>query len=1556
MNIVSSRRFVVFLAVVLCTVLVATLSFSLTPGISFADPETAPTLDGSLMVGHISDVHYFPLEYSYLGVHNDGYEDSDFFYSMTGDTKLVLESGLVQNKLIHSIIEDAEAGIAPHYLIASGDLSKNGERVALIDVANSFRYLQNRMRAIPGYEDFQVFATTGNHDLYNPDGAVYSQEDGSNHDTDVVSAMQFALIFAGLGYPNANLTGADGAIKLTDYMPAEYWSSTFTSGYQTSSNSTLVEINYYSPVLQEIKNTADASERLEKYYELKDSVNVLSFTAEVTKAETKGYSFLVFDSSDRTYEKVGTIVAVGRDEYDTIPQKDDQGNDNIFFLEDANGEIDTAHKLTKSSDNAAIIAAFDAGNRVYRGTHHKHLTGGRITTDCLDWAEEYCNTQTGAKTTLGEETIFATVHQNILPHWDQEDDILKDFTIYNWEYTAKRLLAMGCRYVFTGHMHASDLITYTDAEGRTLYDFETGSCVSYGSPCRYLTVERENCDGQLGEKSISKLKTINMLKELASDDIYNDSPAAQWNQTAYNTAIAAYKANPTAANWQAVLDSNPRYAVYITQYDFLSVLPFNTYATIDIYSRLVQRVVDHFVSEKLIASLKDMVAGLLVGEDSILPSMFESFASVIVKLADYIIDTIVYDLYGDAGYPLDSENAIEYLKKIVAGILDKEYGDASLASAVNPGNAGKVKFKDIAAFIAVAHAQGTEVKLCTTDAELQAEYAYIDAHFFDLDCSIVNAIQVSDPDKAARTRMSGYMHPTDKTYRKRMTAAIKDLHEQAVSGEFVVFLLNSVLDPLYRNNNSLLKTLLNYEFDFSKGMTTRKHDDPSQYYFTEEEYSSINKLFTKTLSGTLFPALLKSLLGFDTGKKQFETFVPTHFVLNDTINELMPGIKTLLASLIGFNLTGDTLTEAVDTALDGYLTESFYVGIGGILDNILVAFATDEIPDVADMNDLAVPFLLQPYEGFSYGGVELSYAAPKLAELKSFVGAEFNPATQDNGRVPSHVTASYDIDAPTTGYVIKFYTAEDVYASFGFREAGEEVIYHSVSTSRATANMSLPYIDSTATQTFGGVTVKITTQTKPQYIPLIDLGLAALTHGQIEDDDDNPYTYADRDAASANSVIYWNVTTVYISGLDPNKEYEYDLEGIYLTSAGEELRFSLATYSSAPSGPVRSFRMKTAKPDTATEFEFLAIADIQGMIQGMYSNSYKAVEALLKDDRTKNFDFVLNAGDMVDSGKNFYQWGYALNTYQPLFANYAQIFTAGNHEGNTYGMTNFFDYAIPEDTNGDPLITDVLGGVYYSFDYANAHFVVLNTNDASTKGLGEVQYNWLKHDLETSTKKWKFVLMHKSLFSGGSHSYDGEVVAMREQLVPLFAETGVNIVFAGHDHTYTSTMLIDKDGNATDKSDINWVQYTGDGVLYLTLGTMGTKFYEYGENPAVTPNLDASKSILRTLDTQTFGKVIISGDKIEYTSYYYDRNTNSIVEVGESKLSSEPVAYYDHNKKPLSVGAIAGIAVACAAVVIGVIVAVVVALAMKKLAGKHAVNANEPVESDFEDNPPADEE
>ncbi len=1458
------------LIVVLAILLASLMSFSIVDGISKADGNIVK--QNSLSLGHLSDIHYFPLHHCYQDVKADNYKTSDFYNSMTGDTKLVLESGIILKQQVEALIQDAKDGKCPQFVLATGDLSKNGEATALVDVANSLRYMQNEIRKVAGYENFQVFATPGNHDLYNTSGALYSQIDGSARKSDALSAMQFALVFAGLGYPNANLTGDDGAINLTEYLPEDYWYGEFTKDYQVSYNSDKVNIHYYDENLEAVASKTTTAEKLALYYAIGDVNNALSFSAEILNPGLEDYSLLVIDASDRQAADIGALVRINKSEYEALKAAD-KAADFKYYLEKADGAINT----DKEASADELAHALVSGSHVYRSTGLDHLCGGRLTEPVLDWMQKYCEQQNvEGKSTLGEETVIACFHQNALPHWEMEDEILKDFTIYNWENTAKRMLDMGIRYVFTGHMHVCDAMTYTDAAGRTLYDFQTGSCVSYYSPRRYTTISRYDANGKLGEDCVSKVMTLDTvgIKEVPSSNVFD---AAPWNQATYDTAIAIYKANPTHANWEAVVATNPDYLAYIIQYDDMSRLSYNDYITKEIYSQLLDRLVSHFINQGTIDSLVSKVTDVVAGDNMVVglvrSTLFPDFekyneedddyenVSVDTKhalsgLVDYILDTVLYDMpYQYEGGTVNK--ALDLVNKVVGNILDWSFGDENIQSSVNPENKGKMKVQDIASFILTAHTIGIEISFDET-------YDSIDATFSEVACG----------EETFR-----FQQPTDATYRKRMLAALNDMCDQLESGEFVEKLLSALLDPVFSNDGSLLKTILNHKFDFS--------DAVKKNYLTPDELESLKKGLGEGLPEILKMPLVKNLLqsmGITLELPEDYSIDATNFVLVDVINDLLPAIKTVVAKLLGFSLEGSDVIGIVQNFLDSYLVDSFYKGLGGIAKEIVVAFATDVYPDLADFTNPSAPTTFQPNENYVFGGVKLSYLS--TLNKVSAVGAEFNAATQDNGRVPSRVTANFDTANGTSAYTIRFYTEENVYGTFRLLdENGNELGALSTSQKQAFADYAVnktDYLDAKASATINGIKVDMLTQTKPQYIPLIDLGLLCITHGQIEDKaTEQPYVYGDRDASVANSVIYWNCTTVTISGLEAGKTYYYDVAGNF-EYKDEVNTFSLLDFVKLGGYEKKALSLTTAKGANSDSFEFLTIADIQGMIQGMYTESHEAVSALLKDERVNGYDFILNAGDMCDNGKNFGQWGMALDTYKDLTLNSSMFFTSGNHENNTGAMGRYFNYTENKDGN-----VQAISGEYYSFDYANAHFTVLNTNDADENGLGKDQLAWLKNDLANTNAKWKFVLMHKSLYSAGSHAFDGEVIAMRTQLTKLFAENGVNVVFGGHDHTYTETYLVDKDGKVVDKTDGKGVRYTGDGVMYITLGTLGTKFYTYRENNMTTDKFNKDGSVLSTLDSQTFGKVVVSGDTITYTGYYFNRSTGKIDEIGATTLSAK---------------------------------------------------------------------
>ncbi len=1474
--------FVITLAIVLASV----MTFSVA---SVASADNVKPSVSSLSIGQFSDIHYFPVDECYQDINNDNYKKSDFYYSMTGDTKLVMESGMILKQQIEAFIADAKAGTAPQYVFATGDLSKNGEVKALVDVANALRYLQNTVRALGGkYANFQVFATPGNHDLYNTSGALYSKDNGAKRTSDALSAMQFALVFASLGYPDANLDGNGGAIKLTDYLPENYWYGEYTTNYIPSTNAPNLELTYFNEHLDKASKMGAASteDKLKEYYQIGDINNALTFS--VAFKDNKDYSFLVVDASDRTSVDVGAYVRINRDEYEVIKANTQSNGANFtYYGATKEGAVDTSTTITPdfSSDD----------NVVFRSTGLDHLCGGRLTEPVLDWMQKFCNVQ-NAQATLGEATIVTCFHQNVLPHWEMEDEILKDFTIYNWENTAKRLLDMGVRYAFTGHMHVCDAMTYTDVEGRTLYDFQTGSCVSYYSPRRYTTLSRYNFDGKLGESCGSSVFCLDDLKdadgvarpfkEVPSHNVFT---APKFNDATFKTAYAEYKKATTEADkeakWAKVVATNPDYLAYMINYDNMNAMNFNDYINEQIYSVLVERVADHFVGQKTIDSL---VGTLTSAVDSYLnnhkdgtvvsmvfnnlfptfskklnPEEFAQYGSAPMSVEDkiaatngivkYILDTVLNGAtYVHNGKEYTS--ALSLVQAVVDEVFSWSYGDDSIKSTVNPANSGKMNIKDVAAFIMTAHTLGTEISLDETAESIKAIFG--------------------DEQKVEEGKNYLFMHPYNPTYRLRMVAAVKDMKEQLLSGKFVQDLFKTLLDPIFTEDGSLLKTVLNYKFDFK--------DAASKGYISDEAFARLKKGLGEKLPSLLSTAkpLLEGYIKTKIDIPENYTIDAQNFVLVNLLNDWLPVIKSLAGNLLGFSLDGPDVVSIVQNFLDSYLVDSFYKGIGGIANDIVISFATDVYPDMDDFAHPGNVSYYQPNKAYEKEGVRLSYLS--TLNKPSAVGATFNAATQQNGRVPSRVTANFDTANSTTSYTIKFYTEENVYGTFRLLDEKGNVIGE-VGTSQAKAfeeyaKNKTDYLDVTAYKEFAnGVKATVFTQTKPQYVPLIDLGLLCLTHGQIEREvvvDDKkvkePIKYGERDSANANSVIYWNCTTVTVTGLKAGQTYYYDVLGNY----GENVTFSLVDFVKTKGYTGNSLKFTTAPDRSVDTFEFLTVADIQGMIQSMYDESHKAVDALLKDEKVNNFDFILNAGDMCDNGKNFNQWSMALDTYQDLTLNSSMFFTAGNHENKTGSIGRFFNYTVKDGANVKPIENN-----YYSFDYANAHFTVLDTNDASSEGLGKAQLEWLENDLKNTDAKWKFVLMHKSLYSAGSHAFDSEVIAMRSQLTALFAKYNVNMVFGGHDHTYTTTYLLDGNGKIVDKTSKEGVIYNGKGTLYVTLGTFGTKYYTYKKNDMTTKKFDKSASILHTLDTQTFGKVSVKGNTITYTGYYYNPETNTIEQI-----------------------------------------------------------------------------
>jgi hypothetical protein len=103
---------------------------------------------------------------------------------------------------------------------------------------------------------------------------------------------------------------------------------------------------------------------------------------------------------------------------------------------------------------------------------------------------------------------------------------------------------------------------------------------------------------------------------------------------------------------------------------------------------------------------------------------------------------------------------------------------------------------------------------------------------------------------------------------------------------------------------------------------------------------------------------------------------------------------------------------------------------------------------------------------------------------------------------------------------------------------------------------------------------------------------------------------------------------------------------------------------------------------------------------------------------------------------------------------------------------------------------------YYAFDYANVHFIVLDSMDSS-RAPGSPMLRWLQNDLASTGQEWVIAYWHHPPYSKGGHDSDnaadsgGRLRDMRETVLPILEAGGVDLVLGGHSHVYERSYLID---------------------------------------------------------------------------------------------------------------------------------------------------------------------
>jgi hypothetical protein len=194
----------------------------------------------------------------------------------------------------------------------------------------------------------------------------------------------------------------------------------------------------------------------------------------------------------------------------------------------------------------------------------------------------------------------------------------------------------------------------------------------------------------------------------------------------------------------------------------------------------------------------------------------------------------------------------------------------------------------------------------------------------------------------------------------------------------------------------------------------------------------------------------------------------------------------------------------------------------------------------------------------------------------------------------------------------------------------------------------------------------------------------------------------------------------------------------------------------------------------------------------------------------------------------------------------------------------FAQFAYPEDVSPGE---GVQGEEWYSFDYANAHFIMLNDTVVSDATLAGDEATWLRADLEAARADpdvdWIFANHHRPVYTCGStHSPAGDV---RDAWQPLFDEFEVDIVFTGHNHMYHRSRpirgLSGGEGVLAAETAAHAPVITAgaaSGTVYLLSGGAGAPLYDASTDCAFTA---------AALAMRTYSVLEIDGSALSLATY-----------------------------------------------------------------------------------------
>ncbi len=296
----------------------------------------------------------------------------------------------------------------------------------------------------------------------------------------------------------------------------------------------------------------------------------------------------------------------------------------------------------------------------------------------------------------------------------------------------------------------------------------------------------------------------------------------------------------------------------------------------------------------------------------------------------------------------------------------------------------------------------------------------------------------------------------------------------------------------------------------------------------------------------------------------------------------------------------------------------------------------------------------------------------------------------------------------------------------------------------------------------------------------------------------------------------------------------------------------------------------------AGDFDFLFFGDPQIGSSGDVPKDGAGWQDTLNVALAANPDVELleSGGDQVETANTESQWN-AFFASDKL-RQYPWAATIGNHDvgGKAYDQ----HFWTPNTDRSAPFYAgnaNTSSGGDYWYIFKGVLFIHLNSNAyASGSDAAHVGYITSVVNAHKAEAKFTVLVFHHAIYSPAAHANDGDNKVRRQDFPTAFSNLGVDLVLAGHDHSYSRSYAI-KNGqkaNAAEQPGAVTVSKGPGGVIYVTGNSAsGSKYYdlstpvagEFGPDPLdPTGKRHYANSVENQEHVRTYVKVGVKNDRL----------------------------------------------------------------------------------------------